>query len=57
MAISKSARWSILLLLFLGAAIFFKLKNSAATGTFLALALIFEFCFLAGILKIHDKID
>ncbi len=57
MAISRSARWSILLLLLLGAAICFRMNNRAATGAFLAVALIFEFCFIAGILKIHDKIE
>lgn len=57
MAISRSARWSILLLLLLGAAICFRMNNRPATGAFLAVALIFEFCFIAGILKIHDKIE
>jgi hypothetical protein len=54
---SRSAKWSILLLLCLGAGIFYKLNLPAATGAFLAIALVFEFCFLAGLLKINDKTE
>lgn len=57
MSMSRSAKWSILLLLCLGAGIFYKLNLSAATGTFLAIALVFEFCFWAGLLKINDKAE
>lgn len=57
MPMSRSAKWSILLLLCLGAGICYKLNQSTATGTFLAVALVFEFCFLAGLLKINDKTE
>lgn len=57
MQISKSAKWSIVLLLLLGAGICFELNMKAATGTFLAVALVFEFCFLAGILRVNDRED
>ncbi len=57
MQISKSAKWSIVLLLLLGAGICFELNMKTATGTFLAVALVFEFCFLAGILRINDRED
>lgn len=56
MAISKSARWSILVLLLFSAAIFYR-TDRAAAGMFAALAMIFEFCILAGILKVQDKIE
>ncbi|WP_191968576.1 hypothetical protein [Cellvibrio sp. KY-GH-1] len=55
MQISKSAKWSIVLLLLLGAGICFKLEMKAATGTFLAVVLVFEFCFLGGILRVNDR--
>lgn len=55
MQISKSAKWSVVLLLLLGAGICFKLDMKAATGAFLAVALVFEFCFLAGLLRMNDK--
>jgi hypothetical protein len=51
MQISKSAKWSIVLLLLLGAGICFELNMKTATGTFL------EFCFLAGLLRINDRED